>query len=289
MQTYGPNLTETYVQNPALIEFMDLCTKYVSNLSEFKRYCVWRYTIGSASINSFLIMGKLSSNATQWSYLFFKYYFNTFPNVRVPNPLLKLKNFFANPESFRLLPKDTQTKVANHLIVVYINYMQDIIKKAPRTPGAFNVFKVASPYPGLPLSNDSLPAPVLQLPFNSTTITPYFNFAPFLAPNADCCLFSIKMPPGSMCLFVPQEYHAYPFELEIILPHDCVFEILSIEKAFLNTVDPKTVKMIEVQPKKDIEMGAVYRLNEYAPCGPLGCKIQRKQFNVYNCDYYNPS
>ncbi len=166
--------------------------------------------------------------------------------------------------------------------------MRDIIKKAPKTPGEFHVFKVASPYPGLPQSGDELPVPVMQLPFNSTTVTPYFNFAPFLAPTATCCLFDITIPKGSQCLFVPQEYHAYPFELEIILPHSCIFDVQNIRQGILNYVDPKTVDLTQVQPKGQIQMGAVYELNEYSPCGSQQCRIESKMFNVYDCEYISP-
>lgn len=284
MNSYGPNLSETYTNNPALIKFMDQCTKYVAKLSEFSRYCVWRYTIGSASINSYLIFGKPSENSPQWAYLFFKYCKNS--NITIPSSFKKYKPYFQDPEGYRKLPN--RMEIAQELISAYISLMYNIIKSAPRTPGNFHVFKVASPYPGLPKNNNEVPAAVLQLPFNSSTVTPYFNFAPFLSPSSSCCLFDIEVPKGSMCLFVPQEYHAYPFEMEIILPYNCIFNVTNIRKTTLNYVDPSTVKMTQVQPKTDIRMGAVYQLNEYAPCGPRGCDIKRKTFTVYDCIYGNP-
>lgn len=281
METYGPNLSETYTNNPALIKFMDQCTKYIAKLDNFSRYIIWRYTIGSASINSYLIFNKPSDNSVQWAYLFFKYLNNS---KITPSPTFRrYKPYIDNPESIRKEPT-----VAVDLIKDYIMKLFSIIKQGPRTPGSFHVFKVSSPYPGLPNSNSEVPAKVLQLPFNSTTISPYFNFAPFLAPSASCCLFDIEIPKGSTCLFIPQEYHAYPFEMEIILPYNCVFNVTHIRKTILNYVDPATVKMVQVQDKSKIQMGAVYQLNDYSPCGTLGCRIQKKPFTVYDCIYQNP-
>lgn len=283
MQSYGPNLSETYTNSTALVKFMDQCTKYVSSLTNFEKYCVWRYTIGSASINSFLILNKLSTNAPQWAYVFFKYYKNTFGPVGIPASLKSFKSYVENPELIKKSPGDVQK-----LIEVYIKIMLKIIKNAPRTPGSFHVFKVASPYPGLPETNAQVPTSVLQLPFNSTTVSPYFNFAPFLSPNSLCCLFDIEIPKGSMCLFIPQEYHAYPFELEIILPAGCAFNIQKIRKATLNYVDPASVAMKQVQKTDNIQMGAVYQINDYSPCGLRNCRIDKKSFTVYDTVYVNP-
>jgi len=273
MNSYGPNLNETYTDNVALLQYMDDCTRYVSSLSPFERFCVWRYTIGSASVNHALIFGKLSDNAQRWTQLFQIYYRNTFGGKKVLLPSIFKNVYSLNP---------------SQLISAYTKLMQRIIFNAPKVTNPFHVFKVASSYPGLPDSKSMLPVKVPQLPFNSTTINPYFNFAPFLATDASCCLFDIEVPKGSICLFVPQEYHAYPFELEIILPYGCKFEVRNIRQASLNYVDPTTVKMITVQDKKNIRQGPVYMLNEYNPCGSSGCVTRTKDFKVYDCVYINP-
>lgn len=304
MNSYGPVINEKYKSNPALLKFIDDCTEYISNHVDFAKYLVWRYTIGSASINSYLIFGKLSDNAPRWTYLFFQYYYNTYrgDSKRFPNPNAiafneddipvryhKFQEQFDNPKAYLKLPIEKQKKIAEELIKQYIEDLQQLIKEAPKTPGEFHVFKVASKYPQLPSGGDQLPVDVLQLPFNSTTISPYFNFAPFLAsPPSDCCLFDITVPKGSSCLFIPQEYHAYPFELEILLPHDCIFKVNKISTEVLNYVDAKTVNIVTVQDKDNIIEGPVYTLNEYAPCGNRGCIIQRKFMNVYNTTYKNP-
>ena len=277
MQSYGPNLNETYKSSTELIKFMDSCTKYVGNLNPIYKFYIWRYTIGSASVNTFLITGKLSNNAVQWAYLTFLYYSNTFSKIKG----LERVGFY-DPIIFKSFPKAKQEYIAKELITKYIKIMEKIIKDAPKPTGSFHVFKVASPYPGLPTNVNELPASVLQLPFNSTTVTPYFNFAPFLAPTAHCCLFDIEIPKGTSCLFIPQEYHAYPFEMEIILPFGCIFNISKIRTSTLNYVDPTSVNIVQVQEQGKIRQGAVYNLNEYAPCKSGRCIIQSKTFTVYD-------
>jgi len=291
METYGPQISETYRNSKGLIDFMNKCVKYVSSLDDFSKYCVWRYTIGSASINSRLIFGKLSENAPQWTYLFFLYYRNTFSysaRLVIPKQFKKWSKYFSDPESYRALSLPDRQRFADEVITQYTLLFQKIILKAPKVNGEFHVFKVASKYPALPEKGQPLPADVLQLPFNSTTISPYFNFAPFISPDSDCCLFDIIMPKGSSCLYVPTEYHAYGFEHEIILPHDSIFKVTNIRKTTLNYIDPKTVNIVQLQDKDKIKVGTVYMINEYKPCLNGDCLIQRKQFTVYDCVYKNP-
>jgi hypothetical protein len=271
MQSYGPNLSETYTYNAGVLKFIDQCTKYVSSLSDFDKFCVWRYTIGSASVNSYLIFGKLSENSVRWTYLFFLYYKNTF-GIK----------YLHEPAAYAQYSLKKQQEIAEFLIQTYILKLQSIIVQAPKVSIPFHVFKVAGKYPGLDIGN------VSQLPFNSTTISPYFNFAPFISPESDCCFFDILLPTGATCLFVPQEYHAYPFEMEILLPHSCIFKVEDIRSSKLNYIDPKTVKMEQVQNKNRIRFGPVYSINEYKPCGIMNCKIQTKKFNVYDTVYVNP-
>jgi len=282
---YGPELFQKYTNNNFLLEFIDDCNSYVGKLSDFKKYCIWRYTIGSASVNSKLIFNKLSDNSNYWSYLFFLYYNNTFTSSKVPKPFDKWKVYFNDPKAFTKLTVPDQSIISNGLIDSYIKIMQEIILKAPNVKGSFHVFKVASKYPGLP---DKAPGEVVQIPFNSTTVSPYFNFAPFISPTADSVLFDITMPKGSKCLFVPTDLHAYPFEHEIILPYGCTFKVNKISTKTLKYVNPDTVNVDVLQNKDHIQMGNVYDINEYQPCKSGSCSIRQKSFPVYTCDYLNP-
>jgi len=293
MNIYGPNISEKYSYNKALIKFIDDCTKYVSKLPDFSKYCVWRYTIGSASINTLLIFNKVSDNSPYWTYLFFRYWNNTYfkSGSVVPQPFTKWKDYFTNPDSFNKLPKDKQIKIAGGIINEYIKLLQQIILKAPKTSDSFKVYKVSSKYPALPdatIDKNELPIGVLQQPFNSVTITPNFNFAPFISPIADCCLFNIEIPKGSSCLYVSPDYHAYPFEHEIILPFNCIFVVNDIKREILNYINKDIVNIEAVQDINKIRMGPVYTVNQYFPCGNGQCVIWQKPFVTYYCNYSNP-
>lgn len=280
---FGPSPVQHYNYKNALLQHQRQCISYVSKLPPFDKYCIFRYTIGSASVNSQLIFLKQSDNSVRWTYLFFLFYHNTFGNKYLPKFMLKYDKFFLNPKSYNL---DKEKKeIAFDVIRFYIGVLQYIILNSPPTPGEFSVFKVASEYPALPKKGEPLPVNVLQLPFNSTTVSPYFNFAPFIKPDSTCCLFNITIPKGSKCLYIPTEYHAYPFEHEIILPYHCIFTVNKIEDGTLNYIDPTTVNIIKLKDEKDIVMGNVYILDEYFPCGQRQCQMQRKRFTIYDCSY----
>jgi len=87
----GPQSSKDYIISDSLRIHMQNCEAYVSSkLSSFDRYLIWRYTIGSASVNSFLITGKLSDNTVYWTYLFFQYWDNTVKKLSD----LKKQNFY---------------------------------------------------------------------------------------------------------------------------------------------------------------------------------------------------
>lgn len=289
---------QIYLKDP-ILQHMRKCVKYLNNLSDFNQYCVWRYTIGSASINSYLIFGKASDNSRYWVYLFFAYYRNTFGTSRdkeeLPKSFTRYQALFNNPERFSQLPEVVQMNIANDVILKYINILQDIILNCPATTQEFKVYKVSSHYPGLPSVNplEFEPSIVQQLPFNSTTISPNFNFAPFISSESNCCFFIISIPVGSRVLYVDHELHAYPFENEIFLPFGCGFDIRNIKYETMNYIDPKEVNIERLQepgPKPGgIEMGNVYDINEYNPCKyAQGCVIKSKPFNIFICQYISP-
>lgn len=283
--SYGPNSVQNYKYSESLRLYQKMCISYISKLSPFDKYCVWRYTIGSASVNHLLIFNKLSDNSPRWTYLFFLFYHNTYGNKYLPSDFRLYEQYFINPKSYNNSPD--KLFIAETIIRFYIKRLEYIIFNSPSTPGDFNVFKVSSKYPGLPDKNNELPVDVLQLPFNSTTINPYFNYAPFINPDATCCLFNILIPKGSKCLYVPSEYHAYPFEQEIILPPGSTLNVFDIKISILNYIDPKTVNIIKLSDEKDIVMGNVYVLDEYFPCGQSQCRIQKRRFTTYICSFSN--
>ena len=179
--------------------------------------------------------------------------------------------------------------ISGRVIGEYIKRLQNIILKGPQVTGnGFHATKVATKYPGLPENSSQLPASVLQLPFNSTTVSPYFNYAPFISPTSTCCLFDLQIRPGSSVLYIPSDLHGYNFEHEVILPHSCFFDIKDIKNEMINYIDPKSVNIVQIQTKEDAVVGTVYTLNEYYPCKAGRCTAQRKPFITYYANYRNP-
>lgn len=291
--TLGP-VSKTQPYNGSILRFITDCQKYTSNLSQFKKYLVWRYTIGSAAINTRLIFGKDSDNATFWVYLFFLYYKNTVQQV---NPLAKVKasdvdkkfrkylEYFNEPRLFMVLPDFMKAKVASDVIKIYTDELQEILQKAPMVLGTgFRVFKTSSSYPGLPDPNNFEPVEVPQIPFNSTTLASDMNVAVFQAPQGVNYLWSIKIEPGTRGpLFIDSDLHAYSsFEHEVLLPHGVVFDIQNVQRVTLNVVDPANVNIKQIQSKDKISMGTVYDLNEYSPTKSGCTQIQKKELFLFD-------
>lgn len=282
---WGPSEDVTIITK-SLNNFIKSCNTYVAKLKTFDQYCIWRYTIGSASVNTYLITGNFGPNVPYWSSLFFKYYHNTVSGqIKIPISFRTFVNFFTDPTNYTVLSKDQQMLVGGELIKTYIKYLSSIILKGPVVTGeGFYVYKVSGIYPALPTNVTQLPSDVLQLPFNSTTLSQYFNFALFSSPDASCCLYKIFVPPGSKLLFVPTDLHAYNFEHEIILLPGSIFRVNSITEDILNMIDPKNINIQLIQDKNDIRMGNVYKINEFHACKSGSCITTQKLFKIYNCD-----
>jgi len=296
----GPQSSKDHLISESLRIHMQNCESYVSSkLSHFDKYIVWRYTIGSSSINTFLITGNLSDNTVYWTYLFFQYWDNTvkkfsdlnnsdFYDYDLPDDFGIFFPYFKDPKSY--LISINKENISKQIIELYISNLQRIILGSPEVLGdGFDLYKVSSIYPELPETNQNFKmSSIKQLPFNSTTFSKEFNFAPFISPNNNSILFVIHIPKNSKVLYVPDLYHAYTFEHEFILPKDCLFEIYDYDVAQLNYIDPKTININLLQEKNNISMGSVYGLNESLPCYNNICKIETKNFNILECNYINP-
>jgi len=287
---YGPGSKESFTVPEPTRKFIQSCTKYVASLPLFSRYLVWRYTIGSASVNTFLIFGEIKNptNAIHWCYLFCLYWKNTInltsgdDKPMVPLEWRKWSKYFLRPNDLKAMKESDALLVVKPFLRLYADQLQAIILKCPPVKKGFHVYKVAGNYPGLPESEKDVPKSVTQLPFNSTTITPQFNFALFSPPDATGNLFHVHLPKGSRVLYIPSEYHAYPFEQEIILPMGSVFTIYGSYQGSLNMIDPKTVQMIKLQEADKIAMGPVNDVKPYDPCKEGRCVINTKEFRIFS-------
>lgn len=287
----GPT-SKTTPYNGSLLKFIRDSQKYTSSLSFFRQYIIWRYTIGSGAINYRLIFQKDNPNATYWVYLFFWYFKNTVnqakaQKVKAADLLPKFREFlpwFNAPVEYQALHIDMKTKITFKVIGLYINELQSILQGSPTIQGSgFTVYKVSSEYPGLPKPGPSFgPTAVPQIPFNSTTISSDFNFAPFISPSGSSYLYSIFIPGGTKGpLFIDSDLHAYSsFEHEILLPHGVTFDISNYSTVTLDYIDPASINIKQLQSKDTVGMGNVYDLNEYAPTKGVA-RIQKKPFTIF--------
>lgn len=298
----GPSSTTDHVISDPLRIHMQNCNEYVSSkLTKFERYIVWRYTIGSGSVNRYLISKNISNDSLYWTYLFFKYWDNTvkklsdveeseYYSYELPEDFGIFFDNFKDPESYLKLSYTNRKDIAKKIIELYIVNLQRIILNSPDVlDDGFHVYKVASKYDGLPQTNINFqPTNLKQLPFNSTTYSKEFNFIPFINPNVDSVLFDIHVSKHCKILYVPELYHAYGFERELIMPKDCFFDIYNYDIGELNYITVDSVNINELQEKKNISMGSVYEINEYMPCKNSQCEVFSEYFNFLISNYKNP-
>jgi len=231
-------------------------------------------------------------NATYWCYQFFLYWKNTATgnnDYKVSPSFAKYDSYFKNPSAALALTINEITA----LIKLYASALQKIILGAPPVKGndGFHVYKVAGNYEGFPQSPADVPKKVKQLPFNSTTINPHFNFAFFIKDaEAKGNVFDIHIPVGARVLYVPAEFHAYPFEKEIILPFGCQLTITRVFTGKLDYIDAKTeARVILQKPPNAIMMGPVYDTDVYQPCNTgTTCQVKRKNFKTMVAEYAPP-
>jgi hypothetical protein len=134
-----------------------------------------------------------------------------------------------------------------------------IILDAPVTIDEITVYKISSAYPELPEHiSYNKNVEVIQLPFNSSTYDPQFNFAPFLSDSSN--FFTINIPKGSHVLAISSALHAYPHELEVLFPYDSLFNIYDMGNEIIDYISTKDQNFIEVQDKPYL-LGQVYRVN----------------------------
>lgn len=290
MNLLGPNSAMCTHISVSLNTFICDCNAYVSQLSQFEQYCIFRYTLGSSSINHYLIHQRLGPNALEWCYLFFQYWYNTSPTpgLGLLNHFRYYRHYFEHPPAYMQLSLLQQERIAKAIIPTYAKVLQAIILAGPRVKGAgFYVYKMTKKYDALPNSIKSVPDRVTQSPFNSTSYSPSVNYIIFSDLQDDCCMFRIRVPAGSQCLLIPAYLGSYMFEYEILLPQHVSFYISNIEKGQLNYIHPLDLNVKMVQPKNRIRMGNVYKLNPYCPCKSGKCKIRTKDFIIYDAELFN--
>jgi hypothetical protein len=288
LRNFGTGEQSKFLTTPVL-KHIRRCSSYVYGLSEFNQYIIWRYTLGSASINYYMITGKLSENAVFWTQQFINFLVNS-RIKNIPFSWSNLLPYLRDKITFENLTPTTQAKVAEILIKKYIADLTEIIENSPRIDEAFHVYKVSSRYAQVPDYNDAVKLQgntivVEQMPFNSTSLDASMNFSLFLAPDAQCCLWDITLPVGSNALYIPSDNHGYPFEHEVILL-PCNLEVFGAHMSVLSGVPD--LNIVPIQDRNNISMGAVYMIDEVKPCkSPAGCIVSKKMMETYDCIMIN--
>jgi hypothetical protein len=270
----GPGSSTELKIRTNLSNFILEQSKYAFNLGLWDKFIIWRYTLGSGSLNSFLI--GLSPNVERtnyWCFLTFTYY--NYPVTLISPEFKKYTKYFNEPAQFSALNQDEKLEISLSLIKDFVEALRNIVMNAPVVREAFVVYKTSGEYPGLPDKDKFYPKTVLQLPFNSTTYDPQFNFAPFTSPDSDCCMFILTILKGSHVLYIPSELHAYPHEREVLLPPGCSFNIVKhniIELDYISLTDAKFIQT-QTQP---VHIGEVYRVDPLAK--PI---VKKKKMNLF--------
>jgi hypothetical protein len=251
----GPGSSTDFIITPAISETLLDHTSYVSNLSLWDKFLIWRYTLGSGAINFSLVGIAKDDQISFWCYQFFKSW--RYPPKYIHSRFRPYLRYFENPKE--LLYRSDKLSISKSIISKFIHQLERIILSAPRNHSPFYVYKVSSKYPELPEESTlSVNSIVFQKPFNSTTYNPQFNFAPFIAEDATCCLHKILIPKGSRMLLIPSEFHAYPHEMECLLPFGSSFKVESITNNIFFYIPKEQQRFILTQNLNDLRIGQVY-------------------------------
>lgn len=280
----GPGGLLELRMSPALSDLIRSHVKYQSSLSTWDQYIIWRYTIGSGQVNRSLIGMADEERIVFWVYQFFKYYnINHYGIDQIKPPFNKYKQYFITPRLYLKLNHDIKINIATAVLNSYIERLEQIILNSPPTTEDMVVIKVSSYYPELPLSLDQQSSSlVYQKPFNSTTYDPQLNFAPFLSPDFNCCLFVIYIPANSHVLAIDPSLHAYPHEREILIPFGSSFDIKTIDTDVIDYIPVTDQKFISIQSEPFV-LGEVYRIDPlYTP------NVLSKQITTYHSTLITP-
>lgn len=278
----GPASSTKFKLTAAISEALLEHTKYVSNMSLWNRFLIWRYTLGSGSLNLELIGIAKDDQKLFWTYNFFKSY--NYDIKDVGKKYEKYGKYFGSKNALSYLKSSDRESIADYVITNVIVDIEKIILGAPVIKKEFEVYKVSTKYPGLPEDNElDMTHIVHQKPFNSTTYNPQFNFAPFIAEDSTCCLHKINIKKGSKVLMIPSEYHAYPMELECLLPFNSAFKVKEVREEDFDYIPKENQKFIEVQDMDKLVIGQVYMYDPLADN-----RVRSKKLTYYISEYINP-
>lgn len=252
-------------------------TQYMSSLSYWDLYIVWRYTNGSGQVNAFLLGFSDPVKLVIWVRQFFQYY-NIEKHGIPSGEFRKFNVYFLNPAKFRMNEYFRDT--AKQVMQIYISALQKIITNAPPLRDNVVVYKASNPYPLMPHELNSVPYSLPQVPFNSASYDPQMNYGMFLSSDSQWALFEIMLPIGSRVLFINPVYHSYPFEKEVLIPHSVIFDVYRIDNVMLDVVDRNNYKIDDAQITNNgrYEIGEAHSY-QLRP----GFTVSKRQMKMFSC------
>lgn len=252
----GPGGKDEWKIKPSTVFFLNKCNKYINELTTWKKFVIWRYTLGSGSLNKFLIGLPMSNTTQYWIFTTCKLFkglksLELYRYLQLPYSFKKYSDWFINPS--HALNQNNYDEFFK-LFAIEVN---EIILNSPKVIEPFEVIKVTAKYPELPDPQNFRPKKVLQNPFNSTTLDIEMNFGLFMSEES--IIIKLTIPKGANVLFVG-EIHAYPFEYEIILPLFCAFDLKYQTQEIVNYFDDNTTYFRQIQ-EFPYALGPVYQLD----------------------------
>lgn len=227
--------------------------KYQMNLPQWDQFIIWSYTVGSSTINNYLLGNDISTNLIYWTARIFQTY-QQISNKPVPVKYNRWSQYFNGKKSISV--KDDYIP----LIKLFTLDLQRIILNSPVCKSDIILYKSSSPYSGLDVGV------VPQSAFNSTSYKADMNFSMFLPSDGMCCMHKIILLKGSNALILSPHLSAYPYECEVILPYDINFNVHVITSTILHV--PTSSPNITWKPiqKSPITLGPMYDYNYKIEC-----------------------
>ena len=238
--------------------------KYQMNLTDWNKFIIWIYTVGSSAVNSYLFGKEDLSTMKSWCVRFRQLLGETSSSMSyiLPKPWLRFKRFLDSKVNLN-------AEEVRRFIALYAENLSLIINQAPTTVSAFTVYKSSNPYPELGIGS------VKQLAFNSSSYRVDMNYSVFLPPDGLCCMHKIQVPKGSRVLVLSPLLSAYPDEAEVLLPPNVSFEVYSTSSMKVN-FNKTTVKWKEVQTLRR-RVGPLYFYDYKGDCN-----VKEKEVKLYN-------
>ena len=151
---FGPLGNVVYDISPEFSQFLIRQNKYQMNLSLWKQYIIWKYTVASEPITRFLLQIQKDAEkiANRWTLHFFEAYdVDFYGKKNIGTSFRKWLKYFENPRKFAALESPKKFQISKEIIEQFQRELRRIISNTPKTATDFYVYKASRLYTGIPL------------------------------------------------------------------------------------------------------------------------------------------